>query len=700
MTHFSLSPLLPWPWIGLIACIGLILAGTVIRTGRRGGWFRLVAVLALIGALLEPQMIIEERETLDDVVAVVVDRTGSQDLDLRQNQTEAVRAQVDQQLKQLPHLDVRVIDITTHHSDGTTLFAGLTSILADVPPERVAGAILITDGQVHDTPEGNKSGLQSLGFKAPVHALITGHTQEHDRRIVLIDSPRFGIVGKDLDVRFRMEEVGGDKRPVKAVARRNGVVVAEGRIRADEDIRLPITITNAGTNVFEIEIEAAADELTTLNNRAVVTVEGIRDTLKVLLVSGQPHIGERVWRNMLKADPGVDLVHFTILRPPEKQDGTPINEMALIAFPTRELFETRINQFDLIIFDRYAHQSILPIGYLNNIIRYVRQGGALLVAAGPEFRGSQGLASGPLAAILPAEPTGTVTETPFKPMISPLGSRHPVTRGLTENAEEWGEWLRLINANAHKGIVPMNGPNGQPLLVLSRENKGRIALLLSDHAWLWARNVNGGGPYLDLLRPIVHWLMKQPDLEEEALRAKTQNGQIIIERQTLGEDVKPVTLIDPGGRQQTVTLDAASPGLWRKTFPVEQLGLYQLKDGELTAFVSVGPANPKEFSDVVSTTAVLEPIVTETGGSVRRVSLLPGSSPVVPRILREGRQSHYHGSDFIALKDNHGAKVRGITVLPLLSGWHGLLALLLALVLAWWAESGFMLPENRKSNSA
>jgi hypothetical protein len=697
MTHFSLSPLLPWPWIALIAVIGLGLAALVIWARRRGGWYRLVAVLALLGAVLEPQMIIEEREALDDVVAVVVDRSGSQDLDQRKSQTETVRAAVEQQLKQLPHLDVRITDIATHDTDGTSLFAGLGRLLADVPPERVAGAILITDGQVHDTPEGGKAGAQSLGFTAPLHALVTGHPQEHDRRIVLIDSPRFGIVGKDLAVRFRMEEVGGDKRPVKAVARRNGVVVAEGRIRADEDIKLPITITHAGTNVFEIEIEAASDELTTLNNRAVVTVEGIRDTLKVLLVSGQPHIGERVWRNMLKADPGVDLVHFTILRPPEKQDGTPINEMALIAFPTRELFETRISQFDLIIFDRYAHQSILPVSYLNNIVRYVREGGALLVAAGPEFRGSQGLASGPLAAILPVEPTGAVTETPFKPVISPLGHRHPVTRALTESEGEWGEWLRLINAKARKGMVPMTGPGGQPLLVLSRENKGRIALLLSDHAWLWARNVNGGGPYLELLRPMVHWLMKQPDLEEEALRAKAQNGQIVIERQTLADEAKPVTLIDPAGRRETVMLDAASPGLWRKIHPVELLGLYQFKDGDLTAFVSVGPANPKEFSDVTSTTAVLDPIVTETGGLVRRVSLAPNSPPTVPRILREGRQGRYYGSDFIALKDNHSATIRGVTILPLLSGWHGLVVLLLALVLAWWAESGFRLPKKSQA---
>ena len=119
-----------------------------------------------------------------------------------------------------------------------------------------------------------------------------------------------------------------------------------------------------------------------------MTIEGIREKLRVLLVSGEPHAGERTWRNLLKSDANVDLVHFTILRPPEKQDGTPINELSLIAFPTRELFQQKIKEFDLIIFDRYANQSVLPSTYFDNIVRYVREGGAVLVAAGPEFAGA------------------------------------------------------------------------------------------------------------------------------------------------------------------------------------------------------------------------------------------------------------------------------------------------------------------------
>ena len=117
----------------------------------------------------------------------------------------------------------------------------------------------------------------------------------------------------------------------------------------------------------------------------MVSIDGVRDKLRVLLVSGEPHAGERTWRNLLKSDASVDLVHFTILRPPEKQDGTPINELSLIAFPTRELFQQKINEFQLIIFDRYARQGVLPIIYFDNIARYVRDGGAVLVAAGPDY---------------------------------------------------------------------------------------------------------------------------------------------------------------------------------------------------------------------------------------------------------------------------------------------------------------------------
>src|SRR6516165_4368818 len=139
---------------------------------------------------------------------------------------------------------------------------------------------------------------------------------------------------------------------------------------------------------------------------------GVRENLRVLLVSGEPHAGERVWRNLLKSDAAVDLVHFTILRPPQKQDGTPIHQLSLIAF------------------DRYQHRDILQLLYYENIARYVEQGGALLVADGDDFAGQMSLSRTPLSVVLPATPTGRVLERPFKAKLSVDGAKHPVTRGL------------------------------------------------------------------------------------------------------------------------------------------------------------------------------------------------------------------------------------------------------------------------------
>ena len=691
MVHVTLSPLLPFPLvIALITILCLVAAASLFRKNT-GRWYRLLALLAVAATLFDPQLVFEDRESVQDIAVIIVDRSASQQLDQRKAQTDEALAVLLDRLKALPRLDIRVQDVTDSDSDGTMLFQALDHTLRDIPTERMAGAFFITDGQVHDVPPRP----DRLALKAPLHVLITGHAKEHDRRIVLLDSPRFGLVGKEQLVRFRIEETGGDQKPMKALVRRDGVVVAEGRIRAQEDIKLPVTIDHAGTNIFEIEIETAANELTAINNRAIVSIEGIREALKVLLVSGQPHIGERVWRNLLKADQSVDLVHFTILRPPEKQDATPLNELSLIAFPTRDLFETRINQFDLIIFDRYSHLSILPSVYLTNIVKHVRAGGALLVAGGPEFRGRQGLATGPLAAILPAEPTGALLEKPFLPRVTALGQRHPVTRNLPghdKDPPDWAPWLRLIEAQSKSGVPVMGDSEGHPLLLLAHEDKGRVALLLSDHIWLWARNVQNGGPYLDLLRPIVHWLMKEPDLEEEALRIKPQAGHLLIERQTLSDTTAPVILTTPSGRQQTLTLEASSPGLWRIATPASEWGLYQVRDGALTAFAHIGPANPREMAEVISTPDLLEPTSRATGAATRRIGEAGNAHVHLPVLLRHAQADHYAGDDYMALKDNNGTRLKAISIKPLFGGLQGLAVLLYCILLAWCAEGGYRRP--------
>ncbi|HYC24422.1 MAG TPA: hypothetical protein VEC58_00165, partial [Roseiarcus sp.] len=631
MTAYSitLSPLLSWPALYGLGGAALALVAFLLLRRRRGALLRALAFGALFAALLNPSITREDRRPLKDVVAVVVDRSDSQTIGDRTAQTDRALAQLRQRLDALDNVETRIIEAGRNDTEnqGTRLFSALQSGLADVPPERIGAAILITDGVVHDIP----ASADALGFKAPVHGLITGHEGERDRRIELVEAPRFGIVGKDQTIVARVLDTADSGEPVTLEVRRDGEKVANLTASVGEKIRVPTPIDHAGPNVVELEVAPIANELSTVNNKAVVTIEGVRDKLRVLLVSGEPHQGERMWRNLLKSDANVDLVHFTILRPPEKStDGTPINELSLIAFPVADLFGRKIRDFDLIIFDRYSSQtSLLPKIYFDNIVSYVRQGGALLLAEGPDYSTPEGLYFSPLNEIAPARPDGDIIEREYRATISPDGERHPVTRGLAGGVSPpaWGPWLRQIGAEPTTGVNILNGADNRPLLVLSRVDKGRVALLLSDQLWLWARGYQGGGPYLDLLRRLAHWLMKEPELEEEALRASAHGKALTIERQSLKGDVPEATVIGPTGETVKTRLAPAAPGLSRATMEVDKFGLYRITDGERQALVSVGPENLIEFQDIVSTTEKLRPLAEETGGTVRR--LAAGSGDVV-----------------------------------------------------------------------
>jgi len=670
-------------WTAVAVAFALSLLLVFART--RAALVRAIALALFVLALANPSITREDREPLSSVAAVVIDKSPSQEFGDRLQQTQAARAALAERLGHIPGLEVRFVEAgqADGETDGTRLFTALSSALSDVPQERVAGAILITDGRVHDVP----GEVAALGFTAPVHGLITGHKNERDRRVVLVTAPRFGIVGQTQTITFRVEDQGAPRGPAQVAVRRDGELIESRNVRVGAAVNIAVPIPHAGPNIVEIEASPLEGELTAVNNRAVVSIDGVRDKLRVLLVSGEPHAGERTWRNLLKSDASVDLVHFTILRPPEKQDGTPINELSLIAFPTRELFQQKINEFQLIIFDRYARQGVLPVIYFDNIARYVRQGGAVLVAAGPDYASPTSIWRTPLDVILPAEPNGRTTDGAFHARLTELGKRHPVTRGL-EGAEQdpphWSRWFRLVDSRAAKGTTVMQGPENKPLLLLSREGEGRVALLLSDHIWLWARGYEGGGPHLDLLRRLSHWLMKQPDLEEEALRLLVRGRDLTVQRQTMSDGVSDVTLTSPSGKTRTVTLSAAEPGVWRATIEANELGLWRASDGTLTALANVGPANPREFTEVTSTTEVLAPLANATGGGVVRLEAASGVH--LPRIVGVRSSDTYHGEDWLGLRTREASVVRGIGVLPVFAGLIGLLLLVGALAATWMRE--------------
>ncbi|WP_426227201.1 hypothetical protein [Pararhizobium sp. DWP3-4] len=682
------QPLLPWSFIAVLALIAILLSALGFWRGVRGAAFRTAALAALILAVANPVFFQEEREPLSTIVGVVVDRSQSQDNAGRRAMTDEALATLKQRLAKFPQIEARIVeaaDDENTETPSTKLFTALQTALADVPPARVGGAIFITDGQIHDVPDIN----QPLGFDAPIHGLITGEPDEFDRRVEIVSGPRFGIVGEEQKVTFRIADDG--KAPggtAEVTVSLNGNQIAMEMAEPGTDVPFAFTVPRGGNNILEFAVAPVAGEVTEANNRAVHVIDGIRENLRVLLVSGEPHAGERAWRNLLKSDAAVDLVHFTILRPPEKQDGTPINELSLIAFPTRELFVDKIKEFDLIIFDRYQHRGVLPILYYDNIAQYVENGGALLIAAGPEHAGDDSIATTPLSAVLPASPTGFMNEKAFYPRLSEEGKKHPVTRGLEGADSEpphWGRWFRTVDVDTPLGQTVMQAADGKPLLVLNRVGKGRVAMLLSDQGWLWARGFEGGGPSVSLYRRTAHWLMQEPALEEEALTAHASGRTLEIARQTIAGDPGAATLTYPSGKTEEITLNEGEPGLYKASVRTAETGLFEVTNGELNTLVHVGSVDAPEFKATISTTETLAPWAQKTKGLVQRLANADG--PVdMPQILPVRGTVRVADDQRMSLRMTDETVLKGINSLSLFAGFLGLAALLFVLSATWHRE--------------
>ena len=681
------DPLVPWPLIGALTAVVVALCAFALWR-RMAGWFlRGLAGAVLLVALANPALHSEDREPLQDIVLVVADRTASQRLSDRADQTteavETLRAEIDDL-----GMEMRLAEVPDAQANrGSLAMTELSEMMAETPRARVAGAVIVTDGRIHDAE-------MVPDMPAPLHALLTGRPEDWDRRLIVRNAPAFAILGEEVTLTVRIEDEGAAPTRGQIAPRTDILIAVDGgppqrfEVPIGEDMDLPLTLPHAGRNVLQFEVPTAEGELTDRNNSAVVQMNGVRDRLRVLLVSGQPHPGQRTWRNLLKSDPSVDLVHFTILRPPDRQDGVPVTELSLIAFPTRELFTEAIDEFDLIIFDRYPRRGILPMMYLDNVRRYVEEGGALLLAAGPEYAGANSLYRSPLSRILPGDPTARVIETPYLPRITEMGARHPVTRGLTgaaprpDDAEApWGGWFRLVELDPDRGQVVMQGAEDAPLLLLDRVAEGRVAVLASDHAWLWNRGYEGGGPQLEMLRRLAHWMMGEPDLEEEALQAEAVGQTITITRQTLDAETGPVVVIAPDGTETEIALQEVAPGRFQATHEGADMGLYRLRSGDLDTVIALGPAAPREFERTIAGgEAVLPAIEADRGGIVTLSEGLPDL-----RSVAEGRNAA--GRGWIGVTPRGAYLTADITVTPLVSGWIFLL-LAAGLIIAAWLREG------------
>ncbi len=717
MSSFGIAfaPHLPLWELGTFGGLALLILAFSQYRRAHGAWARLLAFAVIMLALANPLIVKETRQGLSNIVALIIDRSQSMEIGSRKADSEKALATLRDKLKTM-NVELREGEVRTtadaSDAGGTALFSALNGALSDAPPDRVAGAIVITDGQVHDAPDP-----KTFHLGAPFHVLLTGAPNERDRKLTVVRATRFNIVGKPAQITFRIDDFGGSPAANAQLSLRiDGQDQGKRTVPVGKDTTITVPVAHGGENVVELEAAPGPAEQTLQNNRAAVIINGVRDRLRVLLVSGEPHAGERVWRNLLKADPSVDLVHFTILRPPDKQDSTPINELALIQFPTRELFAEKLSEFDLVILDRYQNRDILPLAYFDNLARYVENGGALLLSSGPEFADETSIYRTPLAAVLPAQPTGEVITQAFRPLITRAGFAHPVTRDLPlvndalqaasapsqdpngaapgvtpqpvpAGSEElpaqpnWGHWFRLIAAQRLSGNTVMSGPGDRPLLVLDRVQKGRVAQLLSDQIWLWARGYENGGPQAELLRRLAHWLMKEPELEEERLTAEVSGGELRVTRQTMSDRAPDVTVTTPTSKTEVVHMSPSSPGRFVGHLKAEELGLYRMSDGALNAVAAAGPLNPREVADMRATDEILRPYADATGGGVQWLS------DGLPELRAVDAGSTTRGSGWFGIERRGAYRVTSVDSEELLPPWLALIIVLATLLFAWRRES-------------
>lgn len=691
----AFDPLLPAAALAAAAALALAVTGFA-GWLRSPAWaLRAAGFAVLLVALANPALVREVRRSLPDIALLVIDESESQSIGDRAAQTLAAEVAAIEAVERLnarePENPVELRTVRVRNEGGpvadpgTRLLSALAGAAAELPEDRIAGALLVTDGQAHDADA-------LAAFPAPVHALLTGARGEFDRRLHVSAAPAFGIVDEEVTFRFTVEDAGPEARlaalgPGRVTASVDGVEVAAATAAPGRPAELSIRIGHGGANVVELALAPEPGEVTLRNNRAAFTVNGVRDRLRVLLVSGEPHNGERTWRNLLKADPSVDLVHFTILRPPTKQDGTPVFELSLIAFPTRELFLEKVDEFDLIVFDRYRRRGVLPSPYIANIARYVRDGGAVLIADGPWFAGVESLYRTPLAEILPVRPTAAMVEEPFLPTLTEAGARHPVTAGLdrwggaAEGAPPvWGRWMRQVEVEVLSGATVMAGAEDRPLLVLDRVGEGRVAVLASDQAWLWSRGYEGGGPQAELLRRLAHWLMKEPELEEEALSAVAEGARLTVTSRSVTETPERLEIIGPSGARREAPFVAAGPGVWRAVFEAEEQGLHRLSDGVLAAIAAVGPPAPVEFERAVATEEALRPLLTASRGGAHWLE--DGQ----PDLRRVGDARTAAGRGWVGLARREAYAVEDVRLTPLAPGWLMLLLAAGFMVAAWRVE--------------
>ncbi|MBB4631159.1 hypothetical protein [Sphingosinicella soli] len=667
----SFAPLLPW-WgvivIGVLFAAGLAL---VLWRAPRLFWPRALIAAVLLLLLANPVRFQERRAVKPDVAVAVIDRSASMGIGNRTREADAALAAL---RRASPGVEWRVVPVPQAPGEPTRLAAAIERAASDAPAGRLAGVVVVSDGISADAPDP-----RLLPADVPLHHLIAGDPDTPDRRLIVERVPSYSVVGQPAEVIIRIDD--GNAPPGTATLTESiaGGRTTERTVRTGEPVRLSVPVTRRGTIEMALSVAPlTGGEATLVNNRALVRLNGVTDRLRVLLVSGVPYPGGRVWRDILKSDSNIDLVHFTILRLPTSFDTTPPDEMSLIPFPVEELFEQHLGDFDLIIFDRFSLSELLSPVYFQDLGERVKAGGGLLVVTGEEFAGEGGLAATELAPVLPARTAGPGIEAPFRPVLTPTGRRHPVTSELPKiwGTDAWGRWASQSDMTP-TGEVLMSGAQDKPLVILDRVGRGRVGLIASTNVWWWSRGVDGAGPHAELLRRIAHWLMQEPDLDENRLDVSAAGRRIDITARGIAPPEAAI-LTDPSDRDRGIPLAPRGEGVTGAAVTVGADGLYRVAAGERIRYVLAGDS--AEFAEVRPREAPLSgPVKASGGGSY----LLQDGQPGVRRITPGDAAA---GPGWLGLVENRAGAIVAVDEKPLLMPLPALLLAAGLFVLAWWRE--------------
>lgn len=655
------NPLVGVAALAVLVAVSLAVVGLGIFMRARASGLRFLGLALVVGLLAGPEYVRETLRPLPDIVAVAVDQSQSMQIDGRAAMAAAALQNLLKQAQALPNLVVRQVVVPPAEAGGTALFAALAPALADIPKAQLAGVVAISDGEVADVPA-------HMPPAAPMTALLTAKGEQTDRELRLLSAPQYGLVGKNVSMKLEVFDHGvrDPQAPAAVTVSEDGQIIWRGYAKAGEEFAVDVPVRHAGEAVVTAQVQALAGEVSAVNDQVAFALNGITKKLDVLLISGNPNQSERSWRLLLKSDPAVELVHFTILRNPQESLDAPPEDVALVPFPVEQLFNTDIDKFNLIILDEFDSAGLLPPQYLQNIADYVKRGGALLVQAGPEFEGPNSLANSALSQVLPVTPTppGTVTQN-FQPVVTILGARHPVTAPFAHEA--LAPWERLEAATANTGDVLMTGGDESwPLLVLAAAQSGRVGMLLSDQFWLWTRGGAHDGPALPLLRRVVHWLLREPALEPEFLAANIQHGRLSLTRQSLSDQPPgDVSVTGPDGALHSVALHRAAPGVYTGDVNAPEPGVWRASQGALTAYAINPLDNAVEYQNLAASAQPLHNVA-------RIIWLGNGDKPDLAAMIQR----------------RHAQQITGTRDEPLLPPVPAMILVLALLAGAWWRERG------------